>query len=83
MVNNITRIVSTVEISGTKVVLNLSSPVAYGDIVTVAYTKPPLNPLQTTEGGEAIDFIAQPVKNNCSPSGSHAIDLINVFPQSK
>lgn len=39
MVNNIVRTVSNVNISGTNVILILSSPVANADIVTVAYTK--------------------------------------------
>ncbi len=63
-VNGLSRGVSTVLVSGAKVLLTLSSPVMYGDIVTVAYTKPATNPLQTSEGGQAASFTAQTVTNN-------------------
>ncbi len=65
-VNSSARNVTSVTISGTKVMLSLASPVAFGDIVTVAYTKPASNPLQTPSGGQATSFMAQPVTNNCS-----------------
>ena len=67
-VNSTTRTVSSVAVSGTKVMLTLASPVLYGDIVTVTYTKPSTNPLQTPAGGQAASFTAQNVINNCSPS---------------
>lgn len=62
-VNSNSRSVSSVAISGTKVSLTLSAAVAFGDVVTVAYTKPSTNPLQTTEGGQAASFSAQTVTN--------------------
>ena len=62
-VNSTARSVSSVSISGTKVLLTLSSPVAYGNTVTVAYTKPSTNPLQTSAGGQAATFSAQSVTN--------------------
>jgi uncharacterized repeat protein (TIGR02059 family) len=65
-VNTVTRTVSSVSVSGTKVYLNLSSPVVYGDAVTVAYTRPAANPLQTAEGAYAATITAQNVINNCS-----------------
>jgi uncharacterized repeat protein (TIGR02059 family) len=64
MINSTVRSVSSVSISGTKVALTLSSPVAYGDVVTVAYTKPSANPLQTSTGSEAESFAAKSVTNN-------------------
>jgi|WetSurSiteA1Bulk_404760.scaffolds.fasta_scaffold00635_4 uncharacterized repeat protein (TIGR02059 family) len=64
MVNLVARTVSSVSISGTKVLLTLASPVAYGNTVTVAYTKPATNPLQTTSGGQAASITAQTVTNN-------------------
>lgn len=67
-VNTITRTVSSVSISGTKVLLNLASPVAYGDLVTVAYTKPSTNFIQTPDGGQAVSFTAKTVTNNVSPA---------------
>lgn len=65
-VNSVARAVSSVSVSGTKVLLTLSTPVVYGDIVTVAYTKPSINPLQTLSGGQAATLGAQPVSNNCA-----------------
>lgn len=65
-VNTVSRAVSSVAVSGTKVYLTLSSPVTYGDAVTVAYTKPSTNPLQTVQGGQAVSISAQNVINNCS-----------------
>jgi uncharacterized repeat protein (TIGR02059 family) len=64
MVNSVARTVSSVSISGTKVLLTLSSPVAYGNVVTVAYTKPTTNPLQSTSGGQAASITAKTVTNN-------------------
>ena len=65
-VNNVTRNVSTVAISGTKVLITLASPVVFGDAITVAYTKPSTNPLQTAEGGQAASLTAQNVTNSRS-----------------
>jgi len=63
-VNSSSRSVSAVSVSGTKVLLTLATPVAYGDRVTVAYTKPSTNPLQTSAGGQTASFTAQNVTNN-------------------
>ena len=62
-VNSVVRTVNSIAISGTKIQLTLASPVVYGDIVTVAYTKPSTNSLQTASGGQAASFIAQTVTN--------------------
>jgi uncharacterized repeat protein (TIGR02059 family) len=62
-VNSVIRPISSIAVSGTKVQLTLSSPVVYGDIITVDYTKPSTNPLQTASGGQAASFIAQSVTN--------------------
>jgi hypothetical protein len=64
-VNSVSRTVNTVAIIGGKVQLILANAVTYGDIVTVTYTKPATNPLQTVSGGEAASISAQPVINNC------------------
>ncbi len=64
-VNSVARTVNTVAISGTKIMLTLASAVVYGDIVTVTYTLPSSNPLQTASGGQAVTISAQPVVNNC------------------
>jgi uncharacterized repeat protein (TIGR02059 family) len=70
MVNSSARSVSSVTISGTKVLLTLTSPIVYGDAVTVTYTKPSLNPLQTSAGGQATSITVQSVINNCSLSAN-------------
>jgi uncharacterized repeat protein (TIGR02059 family) len=62
-VNSTNRTVSAVAVSGTKVILTLSSPVVYGNTVTVGYTKPSTSPLQTSAGGQAVTISAQPVTN--------------------
>ena len=64
LVNSTARTVSSVAVSGTKVILTLASPVASGNVVTVAYTKPAANPLQTAAGGQAASISAQAVTNN-------------------
>jgi uncharacterized repeat protein (TIGR02059 family) len=64
-VNSVTRTVSSVSISGIKVLLTLASPVVYGNTVTVAYTKPTTNPLQTSTGAQASSITAKSVLNNC------------------
>ncbi|OQC18148.1 MAG: Pectate lyase L precursor [Firmicutes bacterium ADurb.Bin080] len=63
-VNNVTRSISAVAVSGNKVLITLASPVIYGDAVTVAYNKPASNPLQTTSGGQAASMTARNVTNN-------------------
>ena len=63
VVNSNARTINSVAVSGTKVLLTLSSPVAYGDVVTVAYTKPSTNPIQTATGGQAATITAQAVTN--------------------
>ena len=70
MVNSVNRTVSGVGINGTKVQLTLSSAIVYGDIVTVAYTKPATNPLQTASGGQAASITFQSVTNNVAAPGS-------------
>jgi uncharacterized repeat protein (TIGR02059 family) len=63
-VGGVARTVNTVAIADIKVLLTLSSPVAKGDVVTVAYTAPANNPLQTADGLQAATFSAQNVTNN-------------------
>ena len=63
-VNSLGRTVNSVAIVSGKAQLTLASSLVYGDIVTVAYTKPVSNPLQTTLGGQAASISAQAVTNN-------------------
>ena len=72
-VNSTARTVSSVSVSGTKVLLTLSSPVAYGNTVTVAYTKPSANPLQTSAGGQAATISAQSVTNRIAAPAAPAV----------
>ena len=65
-VNSTARSVNTVAISGTKVQLTLASPVLYGNVVKVTYTKPTNNPLQTTAGQRSIS--SQTVTNKVTSS---------------
>src|SRR5450759_738449 len=65
LVNSLTRAITSVAISGTKIQLTLASPVEYGDVVTVSYTKPSINPSQTIAGGESANISAKAVTNNC------------------
>ena len=78
-VNSISKDIVSVSISDTKVRLTLAGNVYSGNIVTVAYTKPEINPLQTPTGYQAESITAQPVTNNSttiqttfyiSPTGS-------------
>ena len=65
LVNSIARTISTVAISGNKVQLALASRILPGDVVTVIYTKPATNPIQTASSGTASSFSNQQVINNC------------------
>jgi uncharacterized repeat protein (TIGR02059 family) len=65
-VNSVSRTISSVSVSGTKVYLNLSGPVAHGDVVTIAYSIPASNPLQSAGGVLAGSLPAQSVTNNIS-----------------
>ena len=64
-VNSVARTVNSVAIIGSKVRLTLTSAIVFGDIVTVAYAKPSINPLQTASGGMAASISNQKVINNC------------------
>ena len=64
MVNGVKREVTSVSISGNKVLLTLASPVVYGDVVTVSYIKPASNQLKKATGETAVSFSSpQPVTN--------------------
>jgi uncharacterized repeat protein (TIGR02059 family) len=77
LVNSTARTVSSVAISGTKVILTLSSPVAAGNVVTVAYNKPSANPLQTTAGGQAATIGAQTVTNKVEAANAPPVVVVN------
>jgi hypothetical protein len=53
--------------------------VVYGDIVTVSYTKPTVNPLQTPSGGQADNISLQPVTNKCfNPVVPNKLPVIDI-----
>jgi uncharacterized repeat protein (TIGR02059 family) len=64
-VNSVPRNVTSVSISGNKIHLTLSNAIKFGDIISLTYTKPAINPLQSTSGGQAASFSAKSVTNNC------------------
>jgi hypothetical protein len=64
-VNSVQRTVNLISIDGAIVKLGLTSPIVYGDIITVSYTKPTNNALQTPSGDLAASIVLQPVVNNC------------------
>ena len=64
IVNSKVQTVNTVAVSGIKVQLTLASALKFGDIVTVSYTKPATNPLQSSTGGFATSVSNQSVSNN-------------------
>ncbi|NLV20347.1 MAG: T9SS type A sorting domain-containing protein [Bacteroidetes bacterium] len=70
MANSVQKHVKTVMIKGNTVRLYLIEGVAPGDFVTVSYSKPVINPLQSLSGGLAVSISNQPVTNNISDSKS-------------
>jgi len=71
-VNSIVKPVSFISIYGTHVYLYINNSFVYGDVVTVAYTKPATNPLQSLAGGLAATITDKPVTNNFSPPDNPA-----------
>jgi uncharacterized repeat protein (TIGR02059 family) len=63
-VNRQVRSVQSILISDNKVILTLSSAIYQKDTVTVSYTKPAENPLQSTLGGIAANVVDKTVTNN-------------------
>ncbi len=88
-VNSAARSINSVSISGSKVLLTLSSPVINGNTVTVAYTAPSSNPLQTTSGGKAASITAQSVLNHVNPvsppvaANVPPVVVVNYIPSNK
>lgn len=63
-VNGAARMVTSVTISGNRVILTLTSPIVFGDIVTISYTQNSGKPLQTPSSGPAANLTDQPATNN-------------------
>ena len=63
LVNSTVRSIKSVAIVSGHVQLEVSTPILNGDVVTVSYTKPSSNPLQTSAGAEAASISLKPVIN--------------------
>lgn len=68
-VNSVSQNVESVAVSGTSVFLTIANEVSYGDIVTVAYTQPATNALQSTSGIQVATMSYQTVTNKINPVG--------------
>jgi hypothetical protein len=66
LVNDVTRDCYTdgYTVSGFELFTSDGLPFSYGDIVTVSYTAPLENPLQSLTGGLVESFVDYPVTNN-------------------
>jgi hypothetical protein len=74
-VNSVTRTCFSVNLNGGVVNLVLSSPIQFGEVVTVSYTKPALNPLQAATGAQVENLLVKPVANNVD-----AVTAVDVNP---
>lgn len=66
-INGTIGVISSVNITGTSVILNISTNIFYGDTVTIDYMIPELNPIQDMSGNDSFALSAQVVtiSNNC------------------
>jgi hypothetical protein len=76
-VNSLNMNVIAVTISGNKVLLNLFSQVYSRDIITISYTKPSVDQLQSLSGGQALSFVEQPVTNMVTAINAPPIIVVN------
>ena len=70
MVNLQTSNIVSIEIIEGKIHITLESPVSYGDTITVSYTIPPNNPLQSIANIKAESIFNRDVINNVNPKSS-------------
>ncbi len=66
------KTITNVSIIGAVVTLTVSVDYVYGDVITVVYTQPVLNPLKALAGGGLVASFSQAVTNNIvisAPSG--------------
>ena len=80
--NSVAKSIKSIAVSGKRVLLYLPSPIIYGStVVTVSYTRPASNPLQSTSGGLAVTMGPQSVTNNIinltKSTGSSMMATIN------
>lgn len=64
MVNGVNRGVTSVLISENRIILTLETPVKFGESVTVSYTQPENNKLESSKGSFAENIKDQVVTNN-------------------
>jgi uncharacterized repeat protein (TIGR02059 family) len=65
LVDSVSRTVSNVAVSGTKVTLTVTPTFEYGDVITIDYTKPVSNYLRASGNGNAVaSFSTFAVTNN-------------------
>lgn len=79
-VNSLARTVNSVLISGNKVQLTLANAIKPGDLVTISYTKPTNNPLQTTDGGQATSITSQLSVNKVITSNTSSDIIMTLYP---
>lgn len=84
-VNGVTAAIQTVSVLNNTVTLTLASALHYKDTITVSYTQPATNPVQSVNGGLATSFSNKAVTNNIlqsSTGGDVVIDdsKINITP---
>lgn len=63
-VNSVVRNISKLSISGSSVLVTLSTPVIFSDVITLSYTKPATSPLQSTDGSPAESISGKTVVNS-------------------
>ncbi len=63
-INSVERSVNALAIYDSNVILTLAGSVVYNDVITVSYTSPEINPLQSDSGGQAESIADSPVTNN-------------------
>jgi hypothetical protein len=71
------KTVTGVARSGATVTLTCSAPYAYGDTITVTYTKPGSNALQDAAGNQTDNFGPSSVTNNIAAPAGFTIPLVN------
>jgi uncharacterized repeat protein (TIGR02059 family) len=76
-VNSIEKPISSISISGTKVLITLATPVNKDDVVKATYIKPSVKPLQTASGGKAESIYNQMVTNNVSLVNTPPVIVVN------
>jgi len=72
--------VNSVSLSGNKVTLILANGVKAGDAITVSYSKPSSNQLQTSSGDQVQSFSGFNVKNNLIVPNSSPNVVVNYSP---